>query len=127
MAMEHLALVTSMPEVFIHIVIDDICKKLIQKAFYMSASSTSQGEINCQAYALHCLNNLSCSDQVLFEEILKGQNGSEAEMIEKFEILITRGYSQITNQMIQLIMRFMSTLEGKKMISQEYGLIDKLV
>jgi hypothetical protein len=54
---------------------------------------------------------------VLFEEILKGQNGSEAEMIEKFEIFITRGYSQISNQMIQLIMRFMSTLEGKKMIS----------
>lgn len=41
MAMEHLALVTSMPEVFIHIVIDDICKKLVAKAFYVSASSTS--------------------------------------------------------------------------------------
>jgi hypothetical protein len=88
MAMEHLALITSMPEVFIHIVIDDFCKKLVQKAFYTPASAVSQGEINCQAYAIHCLNNLSCSDQVLFEEILIGQNGSEAEMIEKFEVLI---------------------------------------
>lgn len=29
--------------------------------------------------------------------------------------------------MIQLIMRFMSTVQGKKMIAQEYGLIDKMV
>ena len=48
-------------------------------------------------------------------------------MFEKFEMLINRGYSQITNQMIQLLMKFMSTLRGKKMIAHEYGLIDKLV
>jgi hypothetical protein len=71
-AMEHLALITSMPEVFIHIVIDEFVKKLINKAFYTPASAVSQGEINCQAFALHCLNNLSCSDTVLFEEILLG-------------------------------------------------------
>jgi hypothetical protein len=46
-AMEHLALITSMPEIFIHIVIDDFVKKLIVKAFYTPASAISQGEINC--------------------------------------------------------------------------------
>jgi hypothetical protein len=98
--MEHLALITSMPEIFIHIVIEDFCKKLIQRAFFTPASAVSQGEINCQAFALHCLNNLSCSDTVMFEEILLSQSNSDADMIEKFEVLITRGYSQITNQMI---------------------------
>jgi len=48
-------------------------------------------------------------------------------MIEKFEILLTRGHAQVINQLVQLIMRFMSSMQGKKMISQEYGLIDKLV
>lgn len=125
--MEHLALITSMPDIFIHINIEDFCKQLIKRAFFTSASAVSIAEINCQSYALHCLNNLSCSDSVLFEEILLSQTNSESEMLEKFEILITRGNAQITNQMIQLIMRFMSSLQGKKMISQEYGLIDKLV
>mmetsp|Transcript_1831 Transcript_1831/g.2459 ORF Transcript_1831/g.2459 Transcript_1831/m.2459 type:complete len:132 (+) Transcript_1831:314-709(+) len=71
-AMEHLALITSMPDIFIHINIDEFCKKLIQRAFFTAPSATSSGEINCQAYALQCLNNLACSDQVLFEEILLG-------------------------------------------------------
>jgi len=37
-AMEHLAIITSMPEIFIHIVITDFFKLLMQRAFNMPPS-----------------------------------------------------------------------------------------
>ena len=48
-------------------------------------------------------------------------------MIEKFESILMRGNSQVTNQLLQMIMRFMSSKEGRSFICNEYGLIDKLV
>ena len=71
-AMEHLALITSMPEIFLHIQVTDFFKVLMQRAFNAPASGTTQVEINCQAHALNCINNLSCSDLTLFEEVMLG-------------------------------------------------------
>jgi len=105
-AMEHLALITSMPEIFQHIDIADFFKILMQRAFNMPPSTLTAVEVNCQAYALNCLNNLSCSDSLLFEDIMIGQGGSGMEeshatdMIEKFEVILMRQHSQVTNQLL---------------------------
>lgn len=59
-----------------------------------------------------------------------GQGGEKyqaQEMIEKFESILMRGNSQVTNQLLQMIMRFMSSKEGRSFICNEYSLIDKLV
>ena len=126
--MEHLALITSTPDIFIHLKIEDFIRQLIKRAFFPSAQAVSNGDINCQAFALQCLNNLACGgDDVAFEEVLLSSASTPSEMLEKFEALITKGYPQITNEMIQLIMRFMSSMPGKKLISSESGLVDKLV
>lgn len=99
-AMEHLALITSMPEIFIYIQVTDFFKVLMQRAFNAPASATTQVEINCQAFALNCINNLSCSDLTLFEDVMLGQGGEkyqDQEMIEKFESILMRGNAQVTN------------------------------
>ncbi len=62
----------------------------------MPPSQLTQVEINCQAYALNCLNNLSCSDGLLFEDIMLGQGGEkkqDQELIEKFEMILVRGHA----------------------------------
>lgn len=91
---------TSLPEIFIYINVDDFCKRIVERAFFTSAASNLPPEIMCSAMALHCLNNLSCGDNVIFENILlcrKNTPGFEHEMIEKFDILIGRGHALVTN------------------------------
>ena len=48
-------------------------------------------------------------------------------MIEKFESILIRGNPQVTNQLLQMIMRFMSSKEGRSFICDEYDLINKLI
>lgn len=56
-----------------------------------------------------------------------GEKYQDQEMIEKFESILMRGNAQVTNQVLQMIMRFMSSKEGRSFICDAYGLIDKLV
>ena len=126
--MEHLALVTSTPDIFIHLKIEDLIRQLLKRALFVTPSHANSKEANCQAFAIQCLNNLSCSSEdIQFENILLSSVKSQNEMLEKFERLITSGNPNIINEMVQLIMRFMSSMQGKKMISSETSLIGKLV
>ena len=45
--MEHLAMLTAMPEIFLHIDIGEFCGLLVRRAFFTSASATVPCEINC--------------------------------------------------------------------------------
>ena len=126
MCMEHLAFITAQPEIHFHIKMEQFIKSLSRKVFFPMASFTG-GDVNCQAYAIQCLNNLSCSETLQFEEILLSTTSTKKDLILKFAPLIRKGYAQIANQMIQLVMRFFSTTEGRKLICAESELIDQII
>ena len=49
--------VTSMPEVFLHISVEEFCQKLIEKSFFVPPSAISQGDLKAKSTVKHMLSS----------------------------------------------------------------------